>query len=104
MNERKLYGLSLRLISSVLNLPEDNFEKTCQSVNVVNILDVIGKKLFWAGFFWVGAEIGVSAKWSYLATPATHSKVYRSNSKTSAKSSFFSENSMGLKKYAKSLP
>ena len=25
---------------------KDNFEKTCQSVNVVNILDVIGKKLF----------------------------------------------------------
>ena len=65
---RYLDGLSLRLIQSVLNQLKDNFEKSCQSVNVVNILDVIGKKLFWAGFFWVGAEIGVSAKWSYLAT------------------------------------
>ena len=38
--------LSLRLIQSVLNQLKDNFEKSCQSVNVVNILDVIGKKLF----------------------------------------------------------
>ena len=48
---RYLDGLSLRLIQSVLNHLENNFEKSCQSVNVVNILDVIGKKLFWAGFF-----------------------------------------------------
>ena len=65
---RMVDGLSLRLIQSVLNQQEDNFEQSWQSVNVVNILDVIGKKLFRAGFFWVGADIGVSAKWSYLAT------------------------------------
>ena len=39
-------GLSLRSIQSVLNQQEDIFEKSWQSVNVVNILDVIGKKLF----------------------------------------------------------
>ena len=44
--KKKIDGLSLRSIQPVLNLLKDNFEKTCQSVNVVNILDVIGKKLF----------------------------------------------------------
>ena len=43
---RMVDGLSLRLIQSVLNQQDDNFEQSWQSVNVVNILDVIGKKLF----------------------------------------------------------
>ena len=46
MKENYVDGLSLSLTKSVLNQLEDNFEKSWQSVNVVNILDVIGKKLF----------------------------------------------------------